>query len=134
MKNRKGFTLIELMIVVAIIGILAAIAIPAYSDYTRKAKVSEVTNFIGAVMTAYQHCTQESGATCTETTIAGLGLVAPPRATSCTIGGTPAATTVTCTPNVSGVTGTVVLTSNSAGDRARTWGGTLAPASLLPKN
>ncbi|MBH1486588.1 pilin [Stenotrophomonas sp. C-A] len=42
MKNQKGFTLIELMIVVAIIAILAAIALPAYSNYTKKAKVSEV--------------------------------------------------------------------------------------------
>ena len=49
---QKGFTLIELMIVVAIIGILAAVAIPAYQDYTVKAKVQEGTNLSNPARTA----------------------------------------------------------------------------------
>jgi type IV pilus assembly protein PilA len=51
-SNQKGFTLIELMIVVAIIGILAAVAIPAYQDYTIKAKVQEGVNLSNPARTA----------------------------------------------------------------------------------
>ena len=52
MKKQSGFTLIELMIVVAIIGILAAIAIPAYQDYTKRSHVSEGLNLAGAAKSA----------------------------------------------------------------------------------
>jgi type IV pilus assembly protein PilA len=51
-QTQKGFTLIELMIVVAIIGILAAIALPAYSSYSQKAKFSEVVASTAAIKTA----------------------------------------------------------------------------------
>jgi len=58
---QKGFTLIELMIVVAIIGILAAIAIPAYSDYTIKSRVSEGASLSGAAKTAVDIYYSENG-------------------------------------------------------------------------
>ena len=51
--KRKGFTLIELMIVVAIIGILSSLALPAYSNYTKKAKFAEVVSAAAAVKTPH---------------------------------------------------------------------------------
>lgn len=59
--NQKGFTLIELMIVVAIIGILAAIALPAYQDYTDKARYSELRSASAAAKTAVEICSQSIG-------------------------------------------------------------------------
>jgi len=61
MKKQKGFTLIELMIVVAIIGILAAIAIPAYQDYTIRAQVSEGINLASGAKAAIAEYFMDSG-------------------------------------------------------------------------
>ena len=58
MNAQKGFTLIELMIVIAIIGILAAIALPAYQDYTARAKVSEVVLAASTCRTAVTEASQ----------------------------------------------------------------------------
>jgi type IV pilus assembly protein PilA len=60
-KTESGFTLIELMIVVAIIGILSSIAIPAYSTYVRKARFTEVVVLVNGVKRAVELCLAENG-------------------------------------------------------------------------
>ena len=62
MKKQSGFTLIELMIVVAIVAILAAIALPAYQSYTKKAKFTEVVTATGPFKTAIEICLQNGNA------------------------------------------------------------------------
>ena len=76
MKKQQGFTLIELMIVVAIIGILAAIAIPAYQDYTIRAQVSEGLNLAGGSKTAVTEFYQDTGGWPADNTAAGVEAMA----------------------------------------------------------
>ena len=71
-KLQKGFTLIELMIVVAIIGILAAIAIPAYQDYTIRAQVSEGMNLAAAAKAAVAESFLNRGVAPATRTVAGM--------------------------------------------------------------
>ena len=96
MNAQKGFTLIELMIVVAIIGILAAIAIPAYQNYIAKSQVSEALSLAGGLKTAIQTNLQSNtcyadGGTDADTTKDGM----TGKYGSAVIGGTAVASSTT---------------------------------------
>nr|NYT98489.1 prepilin-type N-terminal cleavage/methylation domain-containing protein [Stenotrophomonas sp. SbOxS2] len=121
MKNQKGFTLIELMIVVAIIAILAAIALPAYSDYTKKAKVTEVILAASAVRTAVSEYAAGNGA------LPPASWKPEAQKSDYVSGVTWDGAKITATSTVSGATGDVTLTATLKSNQQVTWvcGGTV---------
>lgn len=140
MVNQKGFTLIELMIVIAIIGILAAVAVPQYSQYTRRAEFSEIKLAVSPIKSQIESCWElNSGdaacnASAASPTVRGQvtntmlaraengGKVAD---VNLTAGAVPIITVVPEPANSNFVAGdTYVLTgtANAAGDGIQSWG------------